>query len=172
MQAPLFRRRDSPPPWLYLLWRGVIWSRACARHGVLDVRALFTGKGFPLAARNAFHRRRCASAILARPAVVFGPVDSPPWKRQRRLPGSTRTPHGLPWRLRAPHIGRSFRGNGMQLPFKPSARSSRQSAPILQQWSETGTPKLRGRTGNEAIVMPTAPSLERDSAAGRRTPGN
>jgi hypothetical protein len=24
----------------------------------------------------------------------------------------------------------------MQLPFKPSARSSRQSAPILQQWSE------------------------------------
>jgi hypothetical protein len=36
----------------------------------------------------------------------------------------------------------------------------------------TGTPKLRGRTSNEAIVMPTAPSLERDSAAGRRTPGN
>ena len=92
--------------------------------------------GFPLAARKALHRRRCASAILARPAVVFGPVDSPPWKRQRRLPGSTLTPHGLPWRLRAPHIGRSFRGNGMQLPFKPCARSSRQSAPILQQWSE------------------------------------
>jgi len=92
--------------------------------------------GFPLAARKALHRRRCASAILARPAVVFGPVDSPPWKRQRRLPGSTLTPQGLPWRLRAPHIGRSFRGNGMQLPFKPSARSSRQSAPILQQWSE------------------------------------
>jgi hypothetical protein len=36
----------------------------------------------------------------------------------------------------------------------------------------TGMPKLRGRTGNEAIVMPTAPSLERDSAPGRRTPGN
>ena len=36
----------------------------------------------------------------------------------------------------------------------------------------TGTSKLRGRTGNEAIVMPTAPSLERDSAPGRRTPGN
>jgi hypothetical protein len=30
----------------------------------------------------------------------------------------------------------------------------------------TGMPKLRGRTGNEAIVMPTAPSLERDSAPG------
>jgi hypothetical protein len=33
--------------------------------------------GFPLAARKALHRRRCASAILARPAVVFGPVDNP-----------------------------------------------------------------------------------------------
>jgi hypothetical protein len=33
--------------------------------------------GFPVAARKALHRRRCASAILARPAVVFGPVDSP-----------------------------------------------------------------------------------------------
>jgi hypothetical protein len=84
--------------------------------------------GFPLAARKALHHRRCASAILARPAVVFGPVDSPPWKRQRRLPGSTLTPHGLPWRLRAPHIGRSFRGNGMQLPFKPSAQLAAISA--------------------------------------------
>jgi hypothetical protein len=36
----------------------------------------------------------------------------------------------------------------------------------------TGTPTLRGRTCNEAIVMPTAPSLERDSATGRRTSGN
>jgi hypothetical protein len=33
--------------------------------------------GFPLAARKALHRRRCASTILPRPAVVFGPVDSP-----------------------------------------------------------------------------------------------
>jgi hypothetical protein len=33
--------------------------------------------GFPLAARKALHCRRCASAILARSAVVFGPVDSP-----------------------------------------------------------------------------------------------
>jgi hypothetical protein len=36
----------------------------------------------------------------------------------------------------------------------------------------TGIPTLRGWTDNEAIVMPTAPSLERDSAAGWRTSGN
>jgi hypothetical protein len=34
-------------------------------------------------------RRRCASAIRARPAFVLGPVDSPPWNRHRRLPGTT-----------------------------------------------------------------------------------
>jgi hypothetical protein len=45
-------------------------------------------------------------------------------------------PDGLPWRLRARHIGRSFRGSGMRLPFKPSARSSAQSAPIRQRASE------------------------------------
>jgi hypothetical protein len=80
-------------------------ARACARYGVLvngeemkgsRVKPLGIGQeievglmgdnprldpihrdGFPLAARKALHRRRCASAILARPAVVFGPVDSP-----------------------------------------------------------------------------------------------
>jgi hypothetical protein len=36
----------------------------------------------------------------------------------------------------------------------------------------TSMPKLRGRTGNEAMAMPTAPSLRWDSAAGRRTSGN
>jgi hypothetical protein len=71
--------------------------------------------------------------MRARPAAVFGPVDSPPWKRHLRLPGSTLTAHGLPCRLRAPQTGRSFRGRGEQLPLKPSACSSRQSAPILQR---------------------------------------
>jgi len=36
----------------------------------------------------------------------------------------------------------------------------------------TGMPTFRGWTDNEAIAMLTAPSLERDSAAGRRTSGN
>jgi hypothetical protein len=67
---------------------------------------------------------------------VFGPVDKPPWKRQRAFPGSTRTPHGLPRRLRAPQTGRSLRGKGERLPLNPSARNSRQSAPILQRWFE------------------------------------
>src|SRR5215471_6075966 len=35
-----------------------------------------------------------------------------------------------------------------------------------------GTPTLRGRTTNEAIAMPSAPSLERDSASWRRTSEN
>jgi hypothetical protein len=39
--------------------------------------------------RKAFQRRRCASAIRARPAFVLGPVDIPPWNRQRRFPGTT-----------------------------------------------------------------------------------
>jgi hypothetical protein len=43
--------------------------------------------------RNAFQRRRCASAMRARPAFVLGPVDSP----HRRLPGTTLIMmHGAP----------------------------------------------------------------------------
>ena len=42
--------------------------------------------GSPLApSRHARQRRRWASAIRSRPACVFGPVDNPPWKRQRAL---------------------------------------------------------------------------------------
>ena len=36
-------------------------------------------------------RRRWASAMRALPSAVRGPVESPPWKRQRTLLGSTRT---------------------------------------------------------------------------------
>jgi hypothetical protein len=56
--------------------------------------------GFPLAARKALHRRRCTSAILARPAVVFGPVDSPifhflPDPPDRSALAQMRMGHGL-----------------------------------------------------------------------------
>src|SRR5262249_12371254 len=37
---------------------------------------------------NTLQRRRCASAIRALPSMVLGPVDSPPWNRQRRFPGT------------------------------------------------------------------------------------
>jgi hypothetical protein len=46
--------------------------------------------------RNAFQRRRCAAVMRARPAFVLGPVDSPPWNRHRRLPGTTLMMHGAP----------------------------------------------------------------------------
>jgi len=59
--------------------------------------------------RNAFHRRRCASAIRARPAFVLGPVDIPPWNRQRRFPGTTLMMHGAPARVLAQHLGRNLR---------------------------------------------------------------
>jgi hypothetical protein len=46
-------------------------------------------------------RRRCASAIRALPSMVLGPVDSPPWNRQRRFPGTTLMMHGAPARVLA-----------------------------------------------------------------------
>jgi len=51
-------------------------DRGRAHGGQSTARSYSPGR-LPLAARKALHRRRCASAILARPAVVFGPVDSP-----------------------------------------------------------------------------------------------
>lgn len=50
------------------------------------------------------HRFRCASAICFRPSSVFGPVDIPPWSRQRFLPGSDFALHGVPFRVLAPQI--------------------------------------------------------------------
>jgi len=74
--------------------------------------------------------------MRALPSAVLGPVESPPWKRHLRLPGSTLTAQGLLCRFRAPQTGRCFRGRGERLPLKPSAQSSRQSAPILQRLLE------------------------------------
>ena len=66
--------------------------------------------GSPLApSRHARQRRRWASAIRSRPACVFGPVDNPPWKRQRAFPRSTLTKQVPPARLIAPHRGRCLR---------------------------------------------------------------
>src|SRR5215207_10141890 len=49
-------------------------------------------------------RRRCASAMRAFPAAVRGPVESPPWNRQRSFPGSRRTAQGSPRLFLAPHL--------------------------------------------------------------------
>jgi hypothetical protein len=55
--------------------------------------------------RRRAHRLRCAAPILAFPSTVFGPVESPPWKRQRRLPGTVATRQGSPCRFFAPQVG-------------------------------------------------------------------
>jgi hypothetical protein len=62
-------------------------SRAGSRPALQSIPA-------PIRTRHSAHRRRCAAAIRALPSVVLGPVESPPWKRQRRLPGSTLTKQG------------------------------------------------------------------------------
>jgi hypothetical protein len=84
--------------------RGPLRARVCARYGVLVIgeemkgsrvkrwasasrsrsgswgtihgSILFSGTASP-SPRGRRYRRRCALAILARPAVVFGPVDNP-----------------------------------------------------------------------------------------------
>jgi hypothetical protein len=81
-------------------------------------------------------RRRCAAAIRALPSVVLGPVESPPWKRQRRLPGSTLTRQGVPFRVQAPQRGRSFRWSGEPSPASPSSASRLHLPPIPQAESE------------------------------------
>ncbi len=77
--------------------------------------------GTPKRARRSAHRLRCAAAIRALPSVVLGPVDSPPWKRQRLLPGSTLTRQGAPVWVQAPQRGRSFRRSGEPSPANPSS---------------------------------------------------
>jgi hypothetical protein len=54
--------------------------------GVPPLRA---SPGIPPPPLHAHDGCGVASAMRARPAAVFGPVDSPPWKRHLRLPGST-----------------------------------------------------------------------------------
>jgi hypothetical protein len=61
--------------------------------------------------------------------AVLGPVDSPPWDRQRRLPVSTLTAHGFPCRFLAPHIGRVLRGKSEPSPASPSASIARHAKP-------------------------------------------
>jgi hypothetical protein len=47
-----------------------------------------------------------------RPASVFGPVDLPPWKRQRAMPGSALTWQQPPARVLAPQRRRPLRRLG------------------------------------------------------------
>jgi hypothetical protein len=75
-------------------------------------------------ARSARQRRRCASAIRARPSSVRGPVESPPWNRQRAFPGSGLTRQALPALVLAWHLGRSLRRGRRSPAFQSRGTSS------------------------------------------------
>src|SRR6266576_2975126 len=132
--------------------------RACARYGVLvvgeEMKGLVNCNFLPGSARR-----------LELGTVSPEPLSRAYWSQKLRPLGET---VGL---SRARTSGESpdstQAGRGPQWPIQLAAISAHPAAMV-----GTGMPKLRGRTGNEAIAMPTAPSLERDSAAGRRTPGN
>jgi hypothetical protein len=87
-------------------------------------------------ARHSAQRLYCAVTIRALPSAVLGPVESPPWKRQRLFPASTLIRQGLPFRVLAPHRGRSLRRSGDPSPASPSSAMRLQLAPIAQAGSE------------------------------------
>ena len=87
-------------------------SRPVASPVFTQMTAVLPARGqayFGWLARYARHLRRCASAMRIRPASVFGPVDSPPCRRQRFLFNSTLMRHAPPALVLAPHLGRSRR---------------------------------------------------------------
>lgn len=59
------------------------------------------------------HRLFCACLIFSIPAVVLGPVDSPPCIRHLFLPLTTFALHGLPDRVLAPQVGRWILGRSV-----------------------------------------------------------
>ena len=89
-----------------------------------------------MAARQLAHRARCAAAIRDLPSGVLGPVESPPWQRQRRLPGSTLSRQGVPFRVLAPQQGRSLSRSGDPSPASPSSAIRLHQAPMPQAGSE------------------------------------
>jgi hypothetical protein len=95
--------------------------------------------------RKAFQRRRCASAIRARPAFVLGPVDIPPWNRQRRFPGTTLMMHGAPALVLAQHLGRNLRFKGSPLCDRPRSSILRHQRPSRHVTSEHTRPVLGQR---------------------------
>jgi len=97
-------------------------------------------------ARNALQRRRCASAILALPPAVLGPVDSPPWNRQRRFPGTTLMMHGAPARVLAQHLGRYLRFKGSPLGDRPRSSICRHQCLSRQVTSRHARPVPEQRT--------------------------
>ena len=118
-----------------------------------------------LRARHSAHRRRCAAAIRALPSVVLGPVERPPWKRQRRLPGSTLTRQGAPVWVQAPQRGRSLRRSGERSPASPISARRLHLPPIPQaELSKLGL-VLPGRRSSRADARGSSSLASRMAAA-------
>ena len=129
----------------------------CARHGVL----LGIWETLTLRDRKAFQRCRCASAIRARPALVLGPVDIPPWNRQRRFPGITLMTHGAPARVLAQQLGRNLRFKGSPRRVQVSLRSNGDE----DRRPGADGPFLISKAMREMLV-PVTLSLKKHSSAG------
>ena len=111
--------------------------------------------GAPIRTRHWAHRLRCAAAIRALSSAVLGPVESPPWKRQRRLPGSTLTKTGGAFWVQAPQRGRSFRRSGEPSPASPSSARRLHLPPIPQAKSDSSVACCR--TDDPTVPMPEIP---------------
>src|SRR5215510_6561496 len=84
--------------------------------------------------------------IRALPSTVLGPVDSPPWNRQRRFPGTTLMMQGAPARVLAQHLGRNLRVKGSPVRDRPRSSILRHQCRSRQIPSEHSRPVLGQRT--------------------------
>src|SRR5262249_4301840 len=84
--------------------------------------------------------------MRALPSSVLGPVDSPPWKRQRCFPGTTLMMHGTPARVFARHLGRYLRFKGSPLGDRPRSSICRHQCLSRQVTSRHARPVLGQRT--------------------------
>jgi hypothetical protein len=76
----------------------------------------------------------------------WGPVDSPPWNRQRRFPGTTLMMHGAPALVLAQHLGRNLRFKGSPLCDRPRSNILRHQCRSRHAPSEHARPVLGQRT--------------------------
>jgi hypothetical protein len=124
--------------------RGTSWLRSARDRSLDDFLCFFERR------RTIAQRRRWASAMRALPSAVRGPVESPPWKRQR---------------LRAPQRGRSLGLSGEPSPAKPIARIAKHKA-IAEPGRCLVIPITTPRRFSSALVAapsPTAPGSCRAS---------
>ena len=99
----------------------------------------------------------------------LGPVDIPPWKRQRRFPGTTLMIHGAPALVLAQHLGRNLRFKGSAVCDRPRSNSCRHQCRSRQAPSEHARPVLGQRT---TVVIEQIPCLCADISVRNVRPHN